>query len=234
MPLSQEGYVVAIVKEMGLTSANKCPLMTPFHSGLPGDAIPHEDMTPEERACLIAKRQCWMGMINWLQQCTHPDLATIFSLLATHMHCISPGHLEAAKCVSCYILSTMDLGLLFSTRAGSSLENFIHFPLPDPSDTSAMPTITAFCDANWGPHDASHPSPTNIHPVSIHESKSICGHLVFYGGYPIQWKNHKENWISRSFCEAEVEATDKCIKNIQMFCHILTDLHLAPSTPTPI
>jgi hypothetical protein len=65
---------------MGLSSANKSPLMTPFRSGLPVDAIHHVDMTPAERAPLIAKMQSWMGMLNWLQQCTKPDLATIFCL----------------------------------------------------------------------------------------------------------------------------------------------------------
>jgi len=68
--LSQEGYASAIVEEMGLSSANKCPMMTPFRSGLPVDTIPHVDITPEDRAPLIAKMQCWLGMSNWLQQCT--------------------------------------------------------------------------------------------------------------------------------------------------------------------
>jgi hypothetical protein len=73
------------------------------------------------------------------------------------MHCPSPGHLEAAKYVGRYILSTLDFGLLFSTRAASSLETFIHFPLPDKSNLSTDGTITTFCDTNWGPQDASQP-----------------------------------------------------------------------------
>jgi hypothetical protein len=114
------------------------------------------------------------------------------------------------------------------------LETFIHFPLPNSSTTSYTPPLATFCDANWGPQDASHPSPTNTRPVSIHESKSICGHIFFYGGCPILWKTHKEARISRSSCEAEIKATDECVKNIQMFRHILTDLGLAPHQPTPL
>lgn len=120
---SQEGYAAAIVEEIGLSQANKSPLMTSFRSGLPINAIPHFDTLPDVQAPLISKMQCWMGMLNWLQQCTHPDLATNFSLLATHMHCPSPDHLDAAKYVGHYILSTMDLGLVFSTNATSSLES---------------------------------------------------------------------------------------------------------------
>ncbi len=48
------------------------------------------------------------------------------------------------------------------------------------------------------------------------------------------WKTHKEAWISQSSCEAEVKARDECVKNIQMFRHVLTDLSHAPSTPTLI
>jgi hypothetical protein len=126
----------------------------------------------------------------------------------------------------------MDLGLVFSTQASGSLETFIHFPLPDLSTPN--PSLSTFCDANWGPQDTSHPSQTNSRPVSIHESKSICGHIFFYGGCPILWKTHKEARISRSSCEAEIKATDECVKNIQMFHHILTDLDIAPTHPTPI
>lgn len=83
--ISQEGYADAIVAEMGLSNANKSPLMTPFRSGLPVDTIPHVDMSPESRAPQTAKMQSWMGMINWLQMCTRPVLATIFSFLSSYI-----------------------------------------------------------------------------------------------------------------------------------------------------
>jgi hypothetical protein len=41
--------------------------------------------------------------------------------------------------------------------------------------------------------------------------------------------------ISRSSCEAEVKATDECVKNVQMFRHVLFDLNLLDSTiPTNV
>jgi hypothetical protein len=54
-------YAAAIVEEMGLSHADKSPLMTPFHSGLPIDTIPLVEMSPEERAPLRAK--CNLGFI---------------------------------------------------------------------------------------------------------------------------------------------------------------------------
>jgi len=219
---------------MGLSAANKSPLMTPFCSGFPIDAIPHVEMSVEDHPPLIAKMQSWLGMLNWLQQCTRPDISTIFSLLASHMHCPSPGHIEAFRYVGRYLLSTLDLGLVFSTQAQASSESYIYFPLPITSSSSDVPSIATFCDANWGPQDASHPSPTNQRLVSIDELKSICGHLFFYGGCPILWKTHKERRISRSSCEAEVETTDECVKNAQMFRHLLSDLSLSPVGPIPV
>lgn len=235
--ISQEGYAAAIVEEMGLSNANKSPLMTPFRSGLPIDTIPSIDMSAEERAPLTAKMQSWLGMINWLQMCTRPDLATIFSLLATHMHKPSPGHIEAVKHLGKYILSTMDLGLQFSSKPNSTLESFIHFPLSDndPTTPNLTPSLNSFCDSNWGPQDASKPTPTNTRAVSIDESRSICGHIFFMGGCPILWKTHKEARISRSSCEAEVKATDECVKNVQMFRHVMQDLLLLDcSSPTNV
>jgi hypothetical protein len=105
--ISQEGYAAAIVEEMGLSQANKSPLMTPYRSGLPVGTIPSIDMSSEDHAKLTAKMQSWLGMINWLQMCTCPDLATIFSLLSTYMHNPSPSHLDAVKHVGKYIYNLL-------------------------------------------------------------------------------------------------------------------------------
>jgi hypothetical protein len=43
--ISQEGYAAATIEEMGLSNANKFPLMTPYCSSLPVDTIPSIDMS---------------------------------------------------------------------------------------------------------------------------------------------------------------------------------------------
>lgn len=48
--ISEEGYAVAIIEEMGLSNANKSPLMTLLRTGLPIHAIPSIDMSPEDHA----------------------------------------------------------------------------------------------------------------------------------------------------------------------------------------
>jgi hypothetical protein len=64
------------------------------------------------------------------------DIATITTLLASFTSCPSPGHLDAIKHIGCYLKSTADLGLVFSSPGNAPLEAFIHFPLPDDIITS--------------------------------------------------------------------------------------------------
>ena len=57
------------------------------------------------------------------------------------------------------------------------------FPLSEDVTTSegvvASP-CTGFCDANWGPQDASVPrSNTSLCSVSLPETRSICGPVLF-------------------------------------------------------
>ncbi len=115
----------------------------------------------------------WLGMLNWLCQGTRPDIATFTTLLASFTSCPSPGHLDAIKHIGHYLKSTADLGLVFSSLGNPTSESFIHFPLPDESITSegfVSPFCAGFCDANWGPQDASLPkSDLSLCPVSIHE-----------------------------------------------------------------
>jgi hypothetical protein len=58
---------------------------------------------------------------------------------------------------------------------------------------------------------------------------------LFLQGGPILWKSHKEKRTSRSTCEAEVKATDECVKSVQWIRNVLSDLELLPPhSPTLI
>jgi len=75
----------------------------------------------------------------------------------------------------------LDLGLVFSSSGNPILEAFLHFPLNDDiitPDGFLSPHCTGFCDANWGPQDASVPKTDALSlSVSIHETKLVCGHV---------------------------------------------------------
>ncbi len=77
-----------------------------------------------------------------------PDLSTVVLLLAQHQSNPSPGHLEAALHVIKYVAQKKNIGnFFFSSCRRSTLESFLHFPLPS--------SVLSMADANWGPQDAS-------------------------------------------------------------------------------
>jgi len=233
--LSQEAYSNVVVESMGLSDSSVSPKMTPFRSGYPIDMIPPKDMSAEQRSPLIARMRSWCGMLNWLSLGTRPDITTVCSLLALAHCCPSPGHLDAAKYVGKYLKATASLGLLYSSRSNSQLEAFLYFPAPNKDVSGSNLSLLAFADANWGPQDASKPSLETTREISLDETKSICGHILFYGGSPVFWTSHKEKRTSGSSCEAEIKATNSCTKSILWFRHILSDLNLLPSSsPTPL
>ena len=61
-------------------SAN--PVKTPFRSGFPIDKIPPPN-TPASPATILQMRQL-VGSLQWLSQCTRPDIATVTNLLAQY------------------------------------------------------------------------------------------------------------------------------------------------------
>jgi hypothetical protein len=126
----------------------------------------------------------------------------------------------------------MDYGISFSSQSNESLEAFIQFPLDN--NNASVPRPTAFADANWGPQDASMPTKSNARQVSMDETRSICGHLVFLSNGPLIWKSHKEKCNSHSSCEVEVKATDECTKSVQWLWNVLSDLSLLSEDPTLI
>jgi hypothetical protein len=177
----------------------------------------------------------WCGMLNWLSLGTRPDVTTVCSFLASSQCCPSPGHLDAAKYVGRYLKATASLGLLYSSCSNSQLEGFVYFPTPNNDSSGTNLSLLAFADANWGPQDASKPSTEFTREISLDETKSICGHILFFGGSPVFWASHKEKRTSGSSCEAEIKATNSCTKSILWFRHILSDLNLLQSSsPTPL
>jgi hypothetical protein len=209
--------------------------MTPFRSGYPVDAVPLREMSVEDRAPLIAKMRSWCGMLNWISLGTRPDITTMVSLLASHQCKPSHGHLEAAKYLGKYLKATAGLGLLYSSRHNSKLEGFVFFPVNNVNAQNTGLEVLAFADANWGPQDASKPTAQNVREISMDETKSICGHIIFFGGAPVFWASHKESRTSGSSCEAEIKATNLCTKSLLWFRHLLSDIGLIVlDIPTPL
>ena len=231
--VSQDAYIQHIITTMKLHSANTNSNMTPYRSGYPIDTIPQHNYSEEDQKKLTKLYQSFVGMLNWLAISSRPDIAPVVSLLSTYNSKPSKGHLDAARHVGRYLKATPTHGLWFK-KDKNIIEGLVHSTPTDSDGESPNMPICGFADSNWGPQDASVPTHKNQRPVTIEETKSLHGYLLYSYGSLINWKCLKEKRISQSSCEAEIKATNACANTILWFRHILDDLNLLPSEPTRI
>ena len=149
-------------------------------------------------------------------------------MLSSHQPHPSPAPLGAAKYVLRYLKGTKDKGIVFSSRPNPHLEAFNTFKYK-PNQ------LIGLSDANWGPQDSSPPNSKSAPTVPLHTSRSQLGFVLFLFG-PIAWVSTRNKTTSRSSCEAEIFATDECVKVFQNIKHILEDLDMKEliNMPTPI
>jgi hypothetical protein len=174
--LTQQSFAETLIESQNFTFIGASTFSTPYKSGLPIDAIKHHDMSPLDCDKLRLQYQSLVGRLNWLAHTTRPDLSTVVSLLAQHQSTPSPRHLEAARYAIKYLASTKTLGIYFTSLKRSTLESFLHFPLPN--------QILSMSDANWGPQDATQThGPTEL-PLFV-----SCSMSAFYIDLlgPLHW-----------------------------------------------
>ena len=139
------------------------------------------------------------------------------------------SHIQAAKHVIRYLKGTQHLGITFNSKDNSNLNSHVKFPI----DSS---TVTALTDANWGPQDQSHPHPSKPQELELFKSRSMSGYLIWLGG-PIHWIVKRQSITARSSAEAEIYATDECVKQLIHLSYILDGLDMIQDVmpaPTPI
>ncbi len=214
--LSQRTFAEQTVSSNGLSAAN--PTKSPYRSSHPVDSVAPSKLSPEERLRLSSKLCSMVGSILWLSQGTRPDLCTIVSMLAQYQANPSYGHIRAAKHVIRYIKGTPSLGIKFSSTENSTLQAFMNFPLPHNR-------LLPFTDANWGGQDQGH-NQTSITELERFKTRSsMSGYVIFFNG-PLHWSSCRQKITARSSAEAEIYATDECIKELLRIRHMCTDLDL--------
>ena len=213
--LTQEAFTDTLVSSLNLDGpAVTCPA-TPYRSGLPVDKINQEEFDPSETPKLIAKMQSIIGSLTWLSTSTRPDIATITNILAKYTNKPSKGHIAAAKRVVKYLKGTRTYGIAFHSKTSAKLVSFVKFPI----DTTNLLALT---DANWGPQDQSKP-PKTPKQLELFKSRSLSGFIIWYGG-PVHWISKRQAITARSSAEAEIYATDECVKFLLYLRHIAEDI----------
>jgi hypothetical protein len=96
--MSQTGFAAHLIEDNNVRTRNITPDVTPYHSGLPIDAIPESDKDNNCPALIKCKRryQSVVGSIGWLAQTTRPDLSPTHSFLSAYNNKPSKSHWNAA------------------------------------------------------------------------------------------------------------------------------------------
>ena len=89
-----------------------------------------------------------------------------------------------------------------------------------------LAVINLFFSCNQTPKEKETPKPNIIYPkLDLFKSRSISGYVLTLHG-PLHWQSKRQTITARSSAEAEIYATDKCIKLSQYVAYILQDLSL--------
>ena len=196
--------------------------MTPYHSGFPIDYIPPVDPLDTD---LTRQRQVFqsiVGCINWLANCTRPDIAPVLTLLASYSSSTQPQHYKAAVNSLKYLTSTNEYGISFHSESSATIQEFNHFPhhydreaytdATYPS-TSEFHQLTVYCDAKWGGQFGS--AVEDVTPLGLFKFLSLSGFLICRSGGPIAWKSISQNQTALSSFEAETMANNEWATELQ-------------------
>jgi hypothetical protein len=208
--LTQQSFTENLLDSFVCSSDSISTFTSPYRSGMPIDTIPTIDMSVPDRDKLRLQYQSLVGSLNWLAHTTRPDISTVVSLLAQHQSNPSPGHFDAAIHVVHYLSHTKTLGIQFSSCRRVGLESFLHFPL--------LPQILPMTDANWGPQDAS--LSTVPMELPLFTSRSMSAFYVDLLG-PLHWISKRQQVMACSSAEAEIYATNECVKSLLELVQIL-------------
>jgi hypothetical protein len=124
--------------------------------------------------------------------------------------------MEAARYATKYLAHTKTLGIYFTSQRCSQLVSFLHFPI-------APQQLLAMSDANWGPQDATQTKTAVELPLFV--SRSMSAYYIDLFG-PLHWQSKRQSVTATSSAEAEIYATDECVKFLLELSQILDFLDL--------
>ena len=144
------------------------------------------------------------GSILWLSQVIRPDVSTIAIPLSQHQTNHSFGYIRAAKYTSIYLKAGKTRYLFFSSKKNTNLEAYLNFSLQHNK-------ILPLSNANWGYQDQLVPYLTIIKYVPQFTVRPMLGFSIYHNR-PLTWMANHQKLIAQSSAEAEIYATDECIK----------------------
>jgi len=185
--LSQRKYVLDLLQDTG--TLNSRPIYLPMD---PNAKFQREGQlldNPDQYRRLI-------GKVIYLT-ITRPDIYFTVQVLSQFMSFPTLDHMTAALRVLRYLKKSPGQGILLSS--------------------SSAPSLTAYCDSDWG--------------SCVDSRKSTTGYCILLGASPISWRSKKQTVVSRSTAEAEYRAMATTTCEVIWLISLLKDLTLTSLTP---
>mgnify|MGYP007095113615 CR=1 FL=1 len=139
-------------------------------------------------------------------------------------------------------LPSWALTTIATTTISSTLQAHNHFPHHHdkeaysdaiPPSPSECDRLTAFSDACWGGQIGN--SVPDGTPLELFKLRSLSGHIICRAGGPISWKCLRQDHTALSSAEAEIIATNECIKEVLSIRNRAEDIDIVDATdPTPV
>lgn len=139
-----------------------------------------------------------IGMLNYLEKTTRPDLATAVHQCARFCENPKRSHEKAVHRIIKYLISTKDKGLKFIPDKSKGIECY----------------VDADFAGNWNSLDAENAA----------NMLSRTGYVIFFMGCPLVWKSKLQTEIALSTTEAEYIALSQAMREIIPLMGILKEL----------
>lgn len=149
-----------------------------------------------------------IGAIMYAMLGTRPDIAYAVTALSQFSH--NPGHVHwtGVKRLLRYLRGTIDYKLTYSGSPTS------------PANIRSFPTISGFCDADWG--------------SDLNDRRSITGYVFTLAGGAISWQSKKQPTVALSSVEAEYMASTQATKEALWWRTFLKELGVSSNSPTQL
>jgi hypothetical protein len=196
--IAQKIYIKSILEREGLSEINS--IATPLDPNIKLE--PNPDRNEGNRSNSFARL---LGELQFLANCTRPDIAFAVNRLASYTANPSLQHFAAVKHILQYLAGTKDHGITYSKS--------------DDRDTTDDNSLYGFADAAFANHD---------------DLKSTSGYVYLASGGAITWKSKKQTTIALSSTEAEYVALSEAAREACWLRNLYKELVYSQKFPITI
>jgi hypothetical protein len=210
--VSQHAYIKSLEKRFENLLANVKAFDTPASDTVKISSMIGCDIADEASKAILQEIN---GCLLFACIMTRPDLNAVCSQIGRVIHCASPAHVKIAVRALKFLVSTPDLGIVYSSKDWSppGLERSV-----GALDASV---VVSYADSDWG--------------GDIDSRNSTTGFLTMLAGGPIDWKSALQRIQALSSAEAEYVAMAEGAKSVVYVRNVLSELGLLVQVaPTPM